>query len=56
MDCVVLVRMSSGKIVALMENEYDIRIFSHPDSAVEETQKHPLCKKMPYQIVECDEL
>lgn len=55
MDCIILIRMSNGKITALMNGD-DIMVYPHIDDAVTATQKHALCAALPWQIVECDEL
>lgn len=55
MECVILVRLNSGKVVAIMEDER-LAVFRNTGEAVALADGHPLCKAMPYQIVELDEL
>ncbi len=54
-ECAILVRLNSGRVVAISEDE-NLAIFRNMDEAVALTDNHPLCKAMPYQIVELDEL
>lgn len=55
MECVILVRLNNGDVVAISEEER-LSVFSNIDEAVDLADKHSLCRAMPYQIVELDEL
>jgi len=55
MDCVILIRLNSGAVVGILE-EGRLATFPHMDDAVTFADGHLLCQRMPYQIVELDEL
>ncbi len=56
MDCVILVRVSSRRIIALSDDDGEIAVFPHLDAAMKAIDDYSVCQKMRYQIVECDEL
>lgn len=56
MECIILVRLNSGRVVAIAEEDDSLSVFPNYEDALELTDSHILCKRMPYQIVELDEL
>ncbi len=55
MECVILIRLSSGKVVGIGD-EGVLATFQNMDEAVDFAEKSLLCQNCPYQIVELDEL
>jgi hypothetical protein len=57
-ECVILIRMGSGKVsfVSDSEDTSRIHVFADRDAAIEESLAHPLLQVCPHQIVELDEL
>ena len=56
MECVILVRMPRGPVTGLQNDNGDLMVFPNRDAAIDAALAHPLCRALPYQIVECDEL
>ena len=56
MDHIILVRYGTGKIVAIEDEEENIEVFPDFDAALKLANNHMLCQRVPYQIVELDEL
>lgn len=55
LDCVILFRV--GKTVRIIcDDKEDVAIFSSLPNAQGFAEKHPVLQKVPYQIVELDEL
>ncbi len=55
MECVILVRLNTGKVIAI-SGEDCLSVFPDMDAAIALADEHSLCRAMPYQIVELDEL
>ncbi len=55
MECVILVRLNSGKVIAISEEDC-LSVFPDIEEAITLADEHSLCRAMPYQIVELDEL
>lgn len=56
MECVILIRMDSGKVLSMVDDPEDgLKTFKSLDDAVAYIENHPL-NRLPYQIVELDEL
>ena len=55
MECIVLIRMQNGAVVALMDGDY-VAVFPDMDDAIKICDNHFLTQSLPYQIVELDEL
>ena len=55
MECVILVRLNNGDVIAISEEDR-LSVFKNMDEAVALADEHLLCRAMPYQIVELNEL
>lgn len=57
MECVILVRMESGAVLGIEgDEEGALEVFPDADAAIDFAEEHVLCKAMPWQLVELDEL
>lgn len=58
MQCVILFRMPDGKVDAVRGDDFGAQLEVYPsiEEAIKDTETRKLFKKVPFQIVELDEL
>ena len=57
METVILLRMPSGAVSFVADDNGDIQVFPHADAAIKATEKMPIFSAgFPFQVVELDEL